>query len=116
VAPFKVGGEARFYTFGDTPPAGSTSSTADEAEESSPPAAELDLASGDTVETSEDLVNLRSEPTTAGSPVAELPLGTQLEITGEPVTADGYTWWPVTVVETGETGFVASPFITPADA
>jgi hypothetical protein len=28
------------------------------------------------------------------------------------VTADGYTWWPVTVVETGKTGFVASNFIT----
>jgi uncharacterized protein YraI len=70
------------------------------------------MAVGDTVETNEDTVNLRSQPSTSGTPVAELARGTQLEITGESVIADGYTWWPVTVVETGKTGFVASNFIT----
>jgi hypothetical protein len=110
VAPFKVGGQARFYTFGEAPPAGSASTTT---EDDAPAVPALELAVGDTVETTEDQVNLRGEPTTSGTPVAELSLGTRLEVTGESVTADGYTWWPVTVVETGETGFVVGDFITP---
>ena len=111
VAPFKVGGQVRYYTFGDAPPAGASSSeTSTEAETT--PAPEVDVAVGDTVETTEDLVNLRSEPSTSGSPVKELPLGTQLEVTGDPVTADGYTWLPVTVADSGETGFVVTNFVT----
>ncbi len=111
VAPFKVGGQTRYYTFSDAPPAGSTTS-----EQTDPtPAAELDVAVGDTVETTEDLVNLRAEPSTSGSPVKELTQGTQLEVTGEPVTADGYTWLPVTVIESGETGYVVTNFVALVD-
>ena len=110
VAPFKVGGQARYYTFSGAPPSGS----ATDADETTP-VPDLEVGVGDTVTTSEDLVNLRSTPSTTGTPVKELPLGTVLEVTGEPVEADGYSWLPVTVAESGETGFVVTNFVT-ADA
>lgn len=112
VAPFKVGGQARYYTFGEAPPAGSSSSDADTA---TTPVADLVVATGDTVKTIEDLVNLRSEPSTSGTPVKQLPRGTVLEVTGDPVPADGFTWLPVSVVESGETGYVAIDFVAATD-
>jgi uncharacterized protein YaaQ len=36
-------------------------------------------------------------------------------VTGEPVTADGYTWYPVEVADTGATGFVVEGFLVAAD-
>jgi hypothetical protein len=112
VAPFKLNGAARYYTFGEAPPAGAAETT----DAPTTPVADLEVVVGDVVETTEDQVNLRAEPSTAGSPVAELALGTELEVTGDPVTADGYTWLPVTVVESGDAGFVVIDFVAKTSA
>jgi hypothetical protein len=113
VSPFKIGGGARYVVLDPSPlPAAQPSSQAStETEEEATP---LEAAVGDLVVTSEDLVNLRSDPSTTGEILQELPLGTQLEITGDAVEADGYTWYPVTVVDSGETGYVVSNFLAPA--
>ena len=111
VSPNRIGGEYRYYTFGGDP---GEASSADEPAAGTPEAEAppIAVATGDVVTTSEDLVNLRSEPSTTGTIVKELPLGTELEVTGEVVEADSYSWVPVTVIESGETGFVAINFIT----
>ncbi|MDI3340180.1 MAG: SH3 domain-containing protein [Sphaerobacter sp.] len=54
-------------------------------------------------------VNLRDTPSASGEVVATLAEGTELTITGESVTADGYTWWPV---ETDEgAGYVVEDYL-----
>jgi hypothetical protein len=110
VSPFKIGGSARYITFGGTP-----SESVPEAEATAEDTEPLNLAVGDLVETSEDLVNLRSEPSATGEIIEELPLGTQMEISGESSEADNYTWYPVTVVESSAEGFVVQDFIRPVD-
>ena len=57
-------------------------------------------------------VNLRDSPSTSGELIATLEEGTELTITGESVTADGYTWWPVE--GDGLEGYVVEDFIEPA--
>lgn len=74
----------------------------------------LAVAVGDTVVVTETEVNLRAEPTTGGEIVASLDRDTELVVTGEPVTADGYRWYPVEVVETGAAGFIVQEFIAAA--
>jgi hypothetical protein len=116
VSPVKVGGEARYITFGGDPPASTGESetepedetATEEAETSSEP---LSVVEGNIVETTEDLVNLREEPSTSGEPLRELERGTQLEVAGEQVEADGYTWLPVIVVDSGEFGYVVIDFV-----
>lgn len=54
-------------------------------------------------------VNLRSSPSTSGELVMTLEEGTELTITGESVTADGYTWWPVE--GDGVEGYVVEDFL-----
>jgi hypothetical protein len=120
VSPFKVAGEARYITFGGDPPASTgdneTEPDAETAEEEeATPSAPLDVVEGDIVMTTEDRVNLREEPTTSGAPLRELGLDTQLEVAGEPVEADGYTWLPVIVVDTGEFGYVVIDFVQAAE-
>ena len=53
-------------------------------------------APGDLFKTTANL-NMRSGPGTSYSAVAVLPNGTMGEVTGYPVFANGYTWYPVTV-------------------
>lgn len=57
-------------------------------------------------------VNMRSEPSTSGKIVAMLPDGTQLEVTGQAVTADNYTWWPVK--SANQSGYVVQDYLKPA--
>ncbi|MGH2562289.1 MAG: SH3 domain-containing protein [Thermomicrobiales bacterium] len=64
---------------------------------------------GATVVTTTD-VNLRSGPSTDAGVVTLLAEGTELEVTGE---AQG-DWLPVTVIDTGETGFVAAQYLAAA--
>lgn len=113
VSPFKLAGGARYIVLDPSPLPAAQASTSP-ATESKEEATPLEAVVGDIVATSEDLVNLRSEPSTTGEILQEMPLGTQLEITGETVEADGYTWYPVTVVDTGETGYVVADYIEPA--
>ena len=64
------------------------------------------------VVTTEDNVRVRSEATTDGEAINAIPKDTQLIITGEPVKADNYTWYPVAGVDTDEyTGWVVANFI-----
>jgi hypothetical protein len=59
-------------------------------------------------------LNLRSEASTGSDVVAELAPGSRLKVTGAAVEADGYTWYPVEVVESGEKGFVVEEYLIPA--
>lgn len=122
VSPVKVTGNERFLTFGDTPPANNAPDdeepdSTDEPDSGSEgePSSDFTATTGDMVVTSEDLVNLRADASTSGDILQELPLGTELEIAGEAVEADGHTWYQVIVVETGETGFVVADFLEPAE-
>jgi hypothetical protein len=74
----------------------------------------LNVAAGDTVVTTDSQINLRAEPSATGAIVTELGKDTKLTITGDPIEAEGYTWYPVTVVDSGESGFVVSTFLAKA--
>jgi len=80
------------------------------------PAAAGDFAEGDIVVTTEENVRLREEASTDGEPIDAYPLGTELIITGEPVEADDYTWYPVQLSGSDSiTGWVVADFIAAAD-
>ncbi len=83
-------------------------------QEPTPTPEPLNLAPGDTAQVGADKLNLRSEASTGGDIVAELEPGTRVAITGEPIAAENHTWYPVEVIETGKTGFVAEGFLVPA--
>ena len=57
--------------------------------------------------------NLRDSPALDAAVIATLPLGTELTVTGPSVAVDDIVWWPVTVLATGQTGFVAEDLLTP---
>jgi hypothetical protein len=114
VSPFKVGGSARYIAFDPDALAAAQANPETPDEEEEPAAAPLEAAAGDTVVTTEDLVNLREEPSTTGTVIRELPLGTELVITGEATEADGYTWYAVQVAGTEESGYVVADFLEPA--
>ncbi len=70
---------------------------------------------GDTVQITEDGVRIRAEGNLGGDIVDAFTAGTQFEVTGDPVDADGYTWYPVTSVDDpGISGWVTSDFIEAA--
>jgi len=56
-------------------------------------------------------VNLRSDPSTDGDIVVELKSGAEVEVTGDPVSASGYIWYPVRVTETDDEGWAAIDFL-----
>jgi hypothetical protein len=84
-------------------------------EEAEEPAGEGRFAEGDTVVVTEDDVNLRPSASTAEDAVTVLTAGTALEITGPPEEGGDFTWWPVTVVDTGDVGYVVDDFIAPSE-
>lgn len=94
----EIEGDARFFTFGASTP-------------TELPDPVLDLNTGDSVSITVTPLNLRAEPSISGEIVIELDGTSTLTITGDPVDADDYIWWPVQVDSTGETGFVASNFL-----
>ncbi|HEV2528008.1 MAG TPA: SH3 domain-containing protein [Thermomicrobiales bacterium] len=67
------------------------------------------IAIGGTVRVTEDLVNLRSQPTTSGGIVGQLRSGTTGTVLAGPSTANGYTWWQLRT-NIG-TGWAASAFL-----
>lgn len=74
-----------------------------------------EFAAGDVVQLTEDTVRIRSEGNLGGDIINTYDAGTQLEVTGEPVTADGYTWYPVTLVDDPSiSGWVPVDFLEPA--
>ena len=72
-------------------------------------------AVGDVVVTTTKL-NLREGPSTESAVVVELPEGTRLQVTSEFQEAGQCDWWPVTVVDTGQSGFVIEQYLQPAPA
>jgi hypothetical protein len=61
-------------------------------------------------------LNLREGPSTDSAPVVVLPEGTKLQVTGEFQEAGQCDWWPVTVVDSGQSGFVIEQYLKPAPA
>jgi hypothetical protein len=61
-------------------------------------------------------LNLREGPSTESAVVVELPEGSRLQVTGEFQEAGQCDWWPVTVVDTGQSGFVIEQYLEPAPA
>ncbi|MEJ7837465.1 MAG: sortase [Thermomicrobiales bacterium] len=70
------------------------------------------LEVGSTATITNDIVNIRAEPTTAGSIVVTVNTGDVVTITGESQSADGYVWWPVETAD-GSIGWVAEDFLQP---
>ena len=70
---------------------------------------------GAVVRTTAEL-NLREGPSTDSASVVVLPQGTKLQVTGEFQEAGQCDWWPVTVVDTGQSGFVIEQYLEPAPA
>lgn len=109
VLPFPIGGSPRYVAFTGGGVAAEPAAGEDDAT-----VIPRDFAAGDAVVVGDDPVNLRADASASAEIVAELSSGTELVITGEMETADGYDWYPVEVTATGEAGFVAQEFIEPA--
>lgn len=108
--PFRTDQDVRYLTWGD----GSAPANAEDvevAEEGTPTAPTELFASGSSVTTNEPDVNLRADASTSADIVATLAEGASLTVTGDPVDADGYTWYPVEDSATGNSGFVAANFL-----
>jgi hypothetical protein len=108
----KLSDDFRYISLDGT--AGATRPATSQQQNPTPAPEPLDLAPGDLAEVGADPLNLRSEASTGGDIVAELKPGTQVAITGEPVEAENFTWYPIEVVDTGQAGFVAEGFLVPA--
>lgn len=102
VQPSVVTDEPRFFTFGDAEATSASPKTPEETPV---------FTEGDQATFTEDRVNLRSEASTSGDIVAELPREAVVTIAGEAVEADGYIWYPVEVADSGETGYVVADFL-----
>ncbi|HEU0166047.1 MAG TPA: SH3 domain-containing protein [Thermomicrobiales bacterium] len=66
---------------------------------------------GDQVDVITDSLNLRSDASISASVVGTYPNGTVATVTGSPVSADGFDWYPVTVVSDGASGWFAGLYI-----
>lgn len=86
------------------PEATATTEVADEA----PAGTEVPVSG--TASVTQDGVNVRAEASTSGNPTASASSGDTVTITGEPVEADGYTWYPVTLAD-GTAGFIVADFL-----
>jgi hypothetical protein len=97
----------------------STPAATAEAATPTPAPEPVELKPGDTAEVADDPqslpLNLREEASTDSEIVDELEPGTEVKITGERVEADGHEWYPVEVVDSGDTGFVAAEYLVPAE-
>jgi hypothetical protein len=104
-----------------TQPAGEPTNTPEENPTEAPQQA-AKFAKGDTVVTTEDHINVRSDPSTSSDDnvLESLDQGAELTITGKSKEADGYTWWPVeddaNVDANGDPikGWVVEDFIEPS--
>ncbi|MEJ7839892.1 MAG: SH3 domain-containing protein, partial [Thermomicrobiales bacterium] len=100
-------------TVGETSATSEAESTETTPESGSVDSDPLDIAAGDIVVTINEIVNLRPDASTSGETIAELEPGTELEVTGEPIEAEGYRWYPVRVIDSDDAGFVVQDFIEP---
>lgn len=72
--------------------------------------AEEATATSGTATVTQNGVNIRSEPTTSGTPITAVDSGDTLTITGDPIEADGYVWYPVRL-EDGTEGYTVEDFL-----
>lgn len=82
-----------------------------------PPESSGDIAVGSVVEvfgTGGTGVNVRSEASTEGEIIAVFIDGTILEVTGDPVTAEEFVWWPV-MSDEGVQGYVVEEYLALAE-
>ncbi len=56
-------------------------------------------------------IRLREEPADDAAELAVLQGGAEVDITGEPVLVEGHAWWPVTVVDSEDEGWVRWEFL-----
>ncbi len=75
------------------------------------PCANLPVYQPGTIVETTDSVNLRDGPTTDSNIVVLLQQGTRLQITGNYSEAGQCDWWPVTVVDTGQSGYVIEQYL-----
>ena len=61
-------------------------------------------------------VNLRSDPSTDQPEIAVLPANTQLQVSGAFADAEPCDWWPVTVTQTNQAGYIREDFLQAAPA
>ncbi len=91
--------------------------TEEPADEEATPEATTDaeFQEGDIVAITDDNVRIRGEASINSEPVDVFLAGTEFEVTGEPVEADDFTWYPVTLVaDDSISGWIAADFIEPA--
>lgn len=70
----------------------------------------LEYDTGSVVHVATDQLRLRAEPSTGSDVITTLPSGTTLTVTGWPVGAGGYTWYPV-MTDSGSAGWVAGMYL-----
>jgi hypothetical protein len=80
------------------------------------PCANMPVYPVDSLVVTTDTVNLRPSASTDQPPVAELAAGTQLQVTGTFQETGQCDWWPVSVVDTGQVGFVREDFLQAAQS
>ena len=83
--------------------------------DASNPCANMPVYPAGTLVTTTDEVNLRDAPTTESNAVVVLQPGTELQVSGEFEEAGQCDWWPVTVVATGQSGFVIEQYLQPVE-
>jgi hypothetical protein len=98
-----------------TPAATATPAIVTSAPTATPPVPEGGIEPGTTVTNADSDANLRAGPSLDAEIVGTIPLGSELVVTGPAVAGDEFLWWPVTVVATGEEGYVAEELLTPLD-
>lgn len=69
-----------------------------------------ETAAAGTATVTQDGVNVRSEPSTGGTPLTAANSGDTVTITGDPVEADGYVWYPLQL-EGGTEGYIVEDFL-----
>jgi hypothetical protein len=92
-------------------PAEPTEAPAQAAADPANPCSGLPTYDSGTVIVTTDQVNLRDAPSTDGEALRVLPEGTELTVTGEFVEAGQCDWWPVSVNDTGESGYVIEQYV-----
>lgn len=60
-----------------------------------------------------EFIRLRAEPAGQTQEVAILERGDEITITGEALSADGFIFYPIEVLQTGDVGWVRALFINP---
>lgn len=98
-------------TVAPTPPPAPTEAAAAPAANADNPCANLPVYDPGSVVVTTEAVNLRDGPSTDSNILRELPANTRLTIAGDFSEAGTCDWWPVTVVDTGEAGYVIEQYL-----